>query len=245
MTRQKEKTPPKVILPQEVFQQDESIKLDPFTVILICLIALLCILGIPYLDTLYRLADLNEIFITALESTRPLAEGGIPGMLLLSLFVAVQESVCCVFVSPRFAEFLVTLHYPNISEITGYYLVLLLGRTMGARMIYTMSTYVFPDVWAQQFIFFEFSQSVIEAIQHETKKSPIMWICFMRYTFLPEIMKTYFIVLLPNITAGQYVYATFLLNLITLVPKGLSDHYSLLKKKDYLLYPKINNKRLN
>ena len=45
--------------------------------------------------------------------------------------------------STRCGEFLIALHYPNIQQANRYFLVLLIGKTIGARITYALAKFMF------------------------------------------------------------------------------------------------------
>ena len=76
---------------------------------------------------------------------------------------------------------------------------------------------------------------MLRAIKKMVKRRPLLWVTAIRYTFLPEIFKGYVLALLPCISCGQYVFSSFMLNFFTILPRGLSDHYTFIQQKDHLL----------
>jgi hypothetical protein len=55
-----------------------------------------------------------------------------------------------------------------------------------------------------------------------------MWVCAIRYSFVPEIFKTLVLALLPGVSCGHYVFSSFIVGLITVLPRGIADHYTLI-----------------
>lgn len=45
--------------------------------------------------------------------------------------------------SNRSIEFLIALHYPNVEQASYYFLIIVLGKTMGARITYGLAHYLF------------------------------------------------------------------------------------------------------
>lgn len=136
--------------------------------------------------------------------------------------------------SNRSIEFLVALHYPNVEQASKYYLIIVLGRTLGARLTYGLAHLLFNVDSLENLFYFLFpllSKTVLnllKTVKYEIKKRPLMWVCAIRYSFVPDVFKTFVLALLPSVSCGQYVFSSFFVALITVLPRGISDHYALI-----------------
>jgi len=89
----------------------------------------LILFAIPQLEKSRRM-EINELFGLIVQHIIPLAETGLPGMLVFAFMVAFCEGVSVL--PMRYIEFLVGLCY-NLKE---YVFVVVIGKTMGAIFTY-------------------------------------------------------------------------------------------------------------
>ena len=167
----------------------EQLRIDAKNLI-IAIFLILLMLAIPSFES-SRKGEIVALFGWFLRLIAPLAEEGLPGLLVFSAIVAVWDGISVVPV--RYVEFLTALCYHTVPE---YMLVMVLGKTVGGYFTYNVCNAFMSSEEIEGIIFSSGSSFYVSAISDLVRERPIYYGLIFRM-FFPSIMNCIALALLP------------------------------------------------
>ena len=180
-----------------------------------------CMLAVPSFET-NRKAEIIEIFGQFLYFIEPIADYGLPGLLVFAGIVAVWDGISVMQV--RYAELMVAFCYQTVPE---YMVIVILGKTLGGFITYRVCTKVIKNEQLDEII--DGYSCYVSSVRDLIRERPIFFGLIFRM-FFPTIMNSPALAMMP-INQSQFVFVQFLHALILSWPQAATDYYPFIDKR--------------